>query len=459
MLARQVATQPAVSRFREIGPERTPEFLAAGYRQRHVFPHRVYHLPKAGPDGCKLAARMCGPCALEQLWEIVLYADETLLGEFPRELFFDDDVLWHRQQFGRPGQFAAVDVVLDGPRLYSMAHQSDLVQRISRRRTFKTRIEKRFDGWHHMLLNALFDFALEHGVPSVLTPTADLALEHTDPRRTVQRALFDRIYDRNVTELFPARREGGWWAIDVWEVRNRVVRSDRRTERASREKTICVCHDIERGLGHLDGDPGLADAGDDDYRRALTEMLAVEEEAGIVATYNVVGAILDEVRDEIEAAGHCIGFHSYDHDLAAPSAGQLERCRKIDYRLKGYRPPQSRIEPELTDELLAFHNFEWLASSARSLGAADPAMSRGLVRIPIAFDDFDLHRGWVAYDEWERRALEAIGEADFAAFGLHDCYARHWLPSYRRFLDRLRELGRLVTLDEVAGRVTLESAV
>lgn len=65
-------------RFRELRLERTAEFLAAGYKQRHIFPHRIYHLPKAGPDGFALATRMRGGCRLEQLWELVLFADDAL---------------------------------------------------------------------------------------------------------------------------------------------------------------------------------------------------------------------------------------------------------------------------------------------------------------------------------------------------------------------------------------------
>ena len=55
--------------------------------------------------------------------------------------------------------------------------------------------------------------------------------------------------------------------------------------------------------------------------------------------------------------------------------------------------------------------------------------------------------------------MEQVSENDFTTIGLHDCYAAHWLPRYRRFLYRLREIGELRTLDEVAAEVTLCSAV
>src|SRR5262249_3317646 len=86
--------------YRTITRERQREALAKRYHLRHFFPHRFYYLPKCGPDGFKLAQRMCGTTDPFGCWEIVLYADSSMLGEFPAELFFDDDLIWHQQQFG-----------------------------------------------------------------------------------------------------------------------------------------------------------------------------------------------------------------------------------------------------------------------------------------------------------------------------------------------------------------------
>lgn len=445
------------SAFREVTAHRADEWVAKGHRRRNFFPHRAYHLPKCGPDGFRLAARMCGRDDPAAMWEIVLYADPGTLTEFPPGLFFDDDVVWHQQQFGLPGQVASADVVVDGATVYSLGHVSDLVQRIGRRREHKTRIEKRFEGWRHMLLNAVLQFALERGAQRVCTPTAELALRNTDPSRTVGPALFERIYDRAVTETVPARRVGEWWVIELADARDRILAPERREQTRAAAKAICICHDIERGLGHADVDPAFARRA----RRAapgdLEAMRRVESQLGVRATYNVVGSLLDEVRAGIEADGHCLAFHSFDHRLDRDD--QLQRCRETDYRLKGYRPPRSQITAELSERNLLFHNFEWLASSPQSLGVAAPEMRAGLVRLPIAFDDFPLHTGEMAYEEWELRALETIAEDDFAAIGLHDCYAPHWLAHYRGFLERVGELGERRTLDEVAAQVTLSSAV
>ena len=132
----------------------------------------------------------------------------------------------------------------------------------------------------------------------------------------------------------------------------------------------------------------------------------------------------------------------------------------IDVYLKrqGYRPPRSRITPELSDRNLLFHNFEWLASAPRSIDAEEPLMRAGLVRLPVAFDDFPMHHAGMPYEEWERTALDIIANSEFAAISLHDCYAPHWLPRYRGFLEKVANLGELRTLDQVAAEVTLGSA-
>jgi hypothetical protein len=245
IFSRRRMIEPSVSRYREISPERTDEFLAKGYKYRHVFAHQLYFLPKCGPDGFQLARQMCGSNRLDESWEIVLYAHACELNEFPEPIFFDDELCWHQQQFGKAGQVAAVDLVLRGTDLYSMAHQSDLVQRASRQRQFRTRLQNVFKGWNHMLLNAILNFAVEHSVQNIYTPTATLALRNTDPARKVQRALFERIYDQQVQALFRTTAAGEWWKIDVKESLHRLIRPETKIEAWPQDKVICLCHDIE----------------------------------------------------------------------------------------------------------------------------------------------------------------------------------------------------------------------
>jgi hypothetical protein len=442
--------------FHDVPPRLEDRFQNAGYPSRLFFPHQIRCLPKCGPDGLKLAQSMCDAGGPDDLWQIVLHATRPAIDQFPDDLFFDSDLLWHQQQFNRVGQIASATLVAKGPILFTLVHQSDLVQRMSRLRTYKTRVEKVFKGWHHLLLNAIASVAVEHGFREIRVPTSRLAMEHTDRRRTVQPELFDRVYDRAVHHHFGATPVGRWWSIRPAANPTVVVNPERREEDSHVGKTICVCHDVERGIGHRNIDPEFARRADAEAPAALDRMLAVERAAGVQATYNVVGSMLSEVRERIEGEGHALAFHSYDHDLGRD---QLGACRRVDYRLKGYRAPQSRLTSELRDARLCWHNFEWLASSASSLGFSEPRLEHRLVRFPILFDDFEMHqKGW-RFEEWRRRALEVIRQHDFIAFSLHDCYAAHWLPHYEAFLHEIKAMARLQTLDQVAGDLFVAGGV
>jgi hypothetical protein len=481
-----------VSSFREISATREEEFSHKGYQKRYFFPHKLYYIPKCGPDGFELTKRMCNFNDLNQLWEVVLYAGSPLIDEFPEELFFDDDIIWHQQQFGKVGQVATVNLVIIGNSLYTNLHISDLVQRISRREELKQRIRTKFKGWNHMLLNSILNFAVENNLQNIYLPTADLAMEHTDPRRKNQlkRDLFDIVYHRDVSMHFKAEKISNWWVVDVHENINKLVIPEKKEEIIKNNgKIICILHDTERGLGHLGIDFPLADFASQNAPKALKEMLQIEKEMNVKVTYNVVGSFLNEVRARIEQDGHCIAFHSYDHQIIPidnPSdrslfsnlykkivrkvhrrlfrrpqiryTDQLYECRRVDYRIKGYRPPQSKLTVDLNDNYLCAYNFEWLASSAGSLGITSPQLQNRLVKIPILFDDYGLYKTKATYESWEAEAITLIRQNDFIAIGLHDCYAQYWLSHYRQFLEKIRLLGEFKTFNQIADQIFLANA-
>jgi hypothetical protein len=407
-------------------------------------------------DALKLSDRMCGERDPSQVFLIVLYAAGHLLREFPRGLFFDDDLVWHQQQFGKEGHIAFAYVVRRGSRLYGLNYVSDIVQRISRRREYKTKVERIFRGWAEMILNSVVSFALETGVSTIYSPGADAVMANTDPKRHVHRELFERVYDRALRKQFFARKWNGWWVMDVAENRDRVVQGKKEEEVLGGEKTICVCHDIERGVGHLDVDPAYAAQADRNATRWLESMLEIEAKLDVKSTYNTVGMFFGEVRDKIEAGGHCIAFHSFDHRV---EEAQLNKCRRVDNRIKGYRPPQSRLTPELNESFFCLKNFDWLASSTRSLGLDVPMMQNRVVKIPIVTDDFELYKRKIKYADWEDRLLKEIEKRSFAAFGLHDCYGQFWLPHYKNLLARIKDLGTLQTLNSVSDRIILQSSL
>jgi glycosyltransferase involved in cell wall biosynthesis len=442
------------SNFREITNDRKSAFLAHGFAERHFFPHRIYILPKGGPDGLRLAKKMCSVSDPAALREIVLYATSPAIDEFPPELFFDKELVWHEQQFGRFGQIATANLVRTPKDIYVTTYVSDIVQRLSRRKDFATRLEKKFRGWYHMLLNAVMAYAAENKIENVFSATGKHALANTDPARSPKDALYKRVYDDSILQRYDALNDGEWWFIRTSENIKKIVMPARERDYIEHGRTICITHDIERGLGHTGIDEELARKANGNSPRALSEMLKIEKQLNVKATYNVVGSFLKEVREEIEEGSHAIAFHSFDHRM---DEEQLWQCRSVDYRIKGYRAPQSKTTESLSDENLSHHNFEWFASSVSSLGAKYPKMKNGIVKIPISFDDFSLYNEKMSFEKWEQLLFKQIRENDFLAFGLHDCYAEHWLAHYEKFLNKIKTLGNLKTLDEVAFEVILSN--
>jgi len=465
--------------YRELAPEREAAFVDRGYAKKYVFAHKSYCIPKPGPDAVSLERRMLGNQRTMKHLTLTLHATGETLSGFPDDLLFDKSLVIHQQHFGVPGHVAYANLTSSGKDLYALQIVGDPIQRRTRAKTYSERLRRGFRGWRQMIVNSMIDLALARGIDRLRLPKAEFVMQFTDPKRTVSKELFKRVYDDTVTEHFDVVSEPDWWLLDMRANRERVVRLETKREARIRPKIICISHDIERGIGHRQADPTFATEADRHAPGYLNDMLAVERELGCQATYCAVGSILPEIRGDIERLGHCLAFHSFDHKPHPkrlwhklhlpylrnrilsrignyPTAVQLKLCRKVDYFLRGYRPPNSMITPELSNENLRFFNFDWLASSVESLGITAPRFRDGVALIPIHFDDFPLYRGDCSYADWEARALSTIERNDFTAFGLHDCYAAHWLPHYRSFLERVTTMGKLMTFDAVANDVFLE---
>jgi len=421
------------------------------------------------------------PSALRQ---VVIHATPEAVDRLPRELFFDRDLIWHEQHFGMAGHLASGTLAILRENVYLLTCFSDLVQRIGRRREHRTWIGRHFGAWDYLVRNAAAAYALTRGHSRVYFPTADLMSRNSDQTRTTGPALFRKIYDEHLARHFRAERRGDWWQVDVHRQRERVVVPRRRIAPIERRRTIALFHDVEAGYGHRREDEALARTADEEFVGRITAMHRIETAMGVSATYNVVGELYDRYRKLFEELHADLAFHSFDHVIPRPSrspveelAGdllkrfgyarsptdgrpgdQLLRCRQVDYRLKGYRPPQSVITPEITSENLAYRNFEWLASSAGSLGCAEPRLREGHVDIPVAMDDYDLYTRRKSYEQWEAEALRLVEDREFTAIGLHDCYAHLWLPGYADLLRKLKERGRVIGLTRVSDEVFLASA-
>ena len=453
--ASRVEWRPEMSHvYREYGPEYGPRFVAAGWQPDAFFPHRVHLLRKCAPDGLRLARDMCGVTDPAALYQLVVHAYGPALDGLPTALFSDEATRRHAQPFTMAGDVASAALARDGSTLYSLAHKSDLVERTMPAPDPGAGVEKQFCAWHQLLLHAVVADAERREMRSVRVPSAALAMRHAARPHDARPELFERVYDRAVGRLFDASRRGDWWEIDVARNRAALVRAAWRTGEIRRGRTVCIVHDTERGFGHRDVDASFAERADRASPAALTAMLEIERRLGVRATYSVVGCFFEEVRAAIATGGHALAFHSFDHGPGE----QLRRCRAVDARPRGYRPPRSVLTPELIEPELCLHSFEWLASGVSSLGFETPRMEGRLARIPIRFDDFDLHRGATDWQGWRERAMATVRAHDFVAFGLHDCYAEHWLPHYEDFVRELKTLAELRTLDDVAGDLQLAAA-
>jgi len=427
---------------------------AMGLPARELFSHEVIAIAKPYPDSQLMLERR-GVSRRRQrrgaFTQLNLYSLD--LHDLPEELFTHPEVNWHGQQLGRLGLIAAAGLFVEGSRATVATLQSDFCQQLHRhielKAAWKTRIERHFGHWYVLLFNAILDFCLDTGVTELYSPTGSLVAQGTE--KAISPQLFFRIYDHPTTRYDCASAVVGgasYWKLSLAGNAERVARLVPVTGEAAvrfNKPAIAIFHDIEENV-----DTPISVAA---CQRHLAQMLEIEQESGVDATYTVLGALMSAKLGKIRSSNprHAIGFHSYDHG----GYRQLRKCREVDLRIRGYRPPRSRMTSELTDGNLTYLNFEWLASSAASLELARCRLENGLVKIPIHLDDYPLHIRAMEYEAWEGQAIEALQIRPFLSLSLHDCYAEHWLPHYPRLLEKLGKLGQFATADSICDGMLL----
>ena len=86
--------------------------------------------------------------------------------------------------------------------------------------------------------------------------------------------------------------------------------------------TVCLCHDTERGWGHLDVDPEYAELANRRAPKDLETMLEIEREFEVKLTYHVVACFLSEVKERIEDDGHYADCRRRLHGSLGCNAGK-----------------------------------------------------------------------------------------------------------------------------------------
>jgi peptidoglycan/xylan/chitin deacetylase (PgdA/CDA1 family)/ubiquinone/menaquinone biosynthesis C-methylase UbiE len=176
---------------------------------------------------------------------------------------------------------------------------------------------------------------------------------------------------------------------------------------------VTFYHDTEQNFG--------IEVSPQQCREVTAEFLRIERKYGIKTTYNVVGKIYEEQPEliaQIERDGHEVAFHSYAHKYAPDNyPNEIALCRKLSTLVKGYRSPRSQWNQAALDALW-HNNFLW---SAENGGTREPYfIHSGLVRLPIAGDDWSVHAGQISLEGWARAFADLLGKGNCFGFGNHD---------------------------------------
>jgi len=208
-------------------------------------------------------------------------------------------------------------------------------------------------------------------------------------------------------------------------------------------RMVTFFHDIEQDLDNP-VDPGAC-------RRMVTEFLSLERHHGIRATYNIAGRFFaeqPEMVDRILSDGHEVAFHSYHHHPdwhPRHYAEEVRLCRKVSAVPLGYRSPRS-LWDRSTLSALWESGFVWNAES-------DPHrepyfIHRGLVRLPIAGDDWPLYTGTMDRHHWVERFRHHLRRRPYIALGSHDFVAsvrpRDHMEAWEAVIRIARNAGALV---------------
>jgi hypothetical protein len=178
---------------------------------------------------------------------------------------------------------------------------------------------------------------------------------------------------------------------------------------------VTFYHDIEQNID--------SKANPMECRQMVKEYLKLEKKYNISVTYNVVGKLFQEQQDLIEwilQEEQELAFHSYNHlsDWNPEYySDEIDLCRKVSSLPCGYRSPRSRWN-QTTLKSLWERGFLWNAEYDKH---KEPYfIYKGLVRLPIAADDYFLHTGTQTVDEWVQQFSKLLKSRPYFAFGSHD---------------------------------------
>lgn len=166
--------------------------------------------------------------------------------------------------------------------------------------------------------------------------------------------------------------------------------------------------------------------------RGLDRLLELLDRLGLRITFNIVADLCrthpKRVRRIMEA-GHEVACHGWRHErpsdlsfveINAMLDGAREAFASVDAGPVGFRSPESAWSVPLV-RALARHGYQWNAERDRSWRPY--RISRGLVRIPTATDDWDVVDGTgnvpTLLAKW-RQALDRSVDGGVTCIGVHE---------------------------------------
>ena len=213
---------------------------------------------------------------------------------------------------------------------------------------------------------------------------------------------------------------------------------------------VTFYHDIEQNFDSP-ADPV-------ECRQMVSEFLKLEKKYNISSTYNIVGKLFvdqPDLVDSISKGGQEVAFHSFNHQTdwnPAYFSNEIELCRKVSKIPKGYRSPRSQITQSAVKDIWK-NGFLWNAEG--DYHTEPYYIYKGLVRLPIAGDDWSLYLGHVSIDKWVQNFSKLLKSRKYVAFGLHDYIAstdpEKILQAWEKLLEIAVESGALLlNFSEVA---------
>ncbi len=155
----------------------------------------------------------------------------------------------------------------------------------------------------------------------------------------------------------------------------------------------------------------------------IDELICIEKKYGIHATYNIAGKLFErqpELINKISEAGHEVSFYLNNHvPILNPKIffNELKAGIGISEVPVGYHSPKSEWNNGFLEAFWQ-NGYLWNADVDEQI---EPYfIYKGLVRLPIAYDDSVVEKGKVNLEKWVQKFSFFLESRKYFGYGLND---------------------------------------